>query len=124
MLARPEPAARQIARAAGQADLGLVRAQLSALRPVIVPPMRLDRAVLERWADFDARFGIVRRRPDVDRAFAFEAWRALAGRCAGLARAPEMRQSVPSLPCSARGGKIPFSTARDPPYPPRIGGDP
>jgi hypothetical protein len=36
-----------------------------------VPPMRLDRAVLERWAAFDARFGIVRRRPDVDRAFAF-----------------------------------------------------
>ena len=72
MLARPDPAARQIARAAGQADLGLVRAQLSALRPVIVPPLRLDRAVLERWADFDARFGIVRRRPDVDRAFAFD----------------------------------------------------
>jgi NitT/TauT family transport system substrate-binding protein/putative hydroxymethylpyrimidine transport system substrate-binding protein len=72
VLARPDPAARQIARAAGQADLGLVRAQLSALRPVIVPPLRLDRAVLERWADFDARFGIVRRRPDVDRAFAFD----------------------------------------------------
>jgi putative hydroxymethylpyrimidine transport system substrate-binding protein len=72
VLARPEPAARQIARAAGQADLGLVRAQLRALRPVIVPPMRLDRAVLERWASFDARFGIVRRRPDVDRAFAFD----------------------------------------------------
>jgi putative hydroxymethylpyrimidine transport system substrate-binding protein len=72
VLARPEPAARQIARAAGQADLGLVRAQLRALRPVIVPPMRLDRAVLERWASFDARFGIVRRRPDVDRAFDFD----------------------------------------------------
>jgi hypothetical protein len=37
-----------------------------------VPPMRLDRAVLERWADFDARFRIVRRRPDVARAFAFD----------------------------------------------------
>jgi putative hydroxymethylpyrimidine transport system substrate-binding protein len=71
VLARPDPAARQIARAAGQADLGLVRAQLRALRPAIVPPLRLDRAVLERWAAFDARFGIVRRRPDVDRAFAF-----------------------------------------------------
>jgi len=71
VLARPEPAARQIAAAAGQADLGLVRAQLRALRPAIVPPMRLDRAVLERWATFDARVGIVRRRPDVDRTFAF-----------------------------------------------------
>jgi NitT/TauT family transport system substrate-binding protein/putative hydroxymethylpyrimidine transport system substrate-binding protein len=72
VLADPDPAARQVARAAGQADLGLVRAQLRALRPVVVPPLRLDRAVLERWADFDARFGIVKRRPDVDRAFAFD----------------------------------------------------
>jgi putative hydroxymethylpyrimidine transport system substrate-binding protein len=71
VLAHPEPAARQIAKAAGQADIGLVRAQLRALRPVIVPPMRLDRGVLERWASFDARFGIVRRKPDVDRAFDF-----------------------------------------------------
>jgi NitT/TauT family transport system substrate-binding protein/putative hydroxymethylpyrimidine transport system substrate-binding protein len=72
VVARPEPAARQIAKAAGQADLGLIRAQLAALRAVIVPPMRLDRTVLERWATFDARFGIVRRRPDIDRAFAFD----------------------------------------------------
>jgi putative hydroxymethylpyrimidine transport system substrate-binding protein len=72
VLARPEPAVRQIARASGQADLGLIRAQIGALRSVIVPPMRLDRAVLERWASFDARFGIVRRRPDVARAFAFD----------------------------------------------------
>ncbi|HEX2105217.1 MAG TPA: ABC transporter substrate-binding protein [Solirubrobacteraceae bacterium] len=72
VVARPEPAVRQVARAAGQADLGLVRAQVRALRPVIQPPLRLDRAVLDRWARFDARFGIVRRRPDVDRAFAFD----------------------------------------------------
>jgi NitT/TauT family transport system substrate-binding protein/putative hydroxymethylpyrimidine transport system substrate-binding protein len=61
-----------VARAAGEADVRLVRAQLRALRPVVVPPMRLDRAVLERWADFDERFGIVKRRPDVDTAFAFD----------------------------------------------------
>jgi NitT/TauT family transport system substrate-binding protein/putative hydroxymethylpyrimidine transport system substrate-binding protein len=72
VLARPEPAVRQVAQAAGQADPDLVRAQMRALRPVIVPPMRLDRPVLERWARFDERFGIVRRRPDVDRAFAFD----------------------------------------------------
>jgi putative hydroxymethylpyrimidine transport system substrate-binding protein len=72
VLSRPEPAARQIAKAAGQADLGLIRAQLAALRPAIVPPMRLDRAVLEKWADWDAKFKIVGRRPDVDRAFAFD----------------------------------------------------
>src|SRR3954467_12490156 len=72
VLARPEPAARQIAAAAGQADVGLVREQLRVMRPVVVPPMRLDRAVLEQWADWDARFKIVGRRPDVDRAFAFD----------------------------------------------------
>jgi NitT/TauT family transport system substrate-binding protein/putative hydroxymethylpyrimidine transport system substrate-binding protein len=72
VLARPEPAAEQVARAAGEADVGLVRAQLRALRPVIVPPMRLDRALLERWAAFDERFRIVKRRPDVDAAFAFD----------------------------------------------------
>jgi hypothetical protein len=37
----------------------------------VVPPMRLDRGVLERWAAFDARFGIVRTKPDVDQAFDF-----------------------------------------------------
>jgi len=72
VLARPEPAARQIAAAAGQADLGLIRAQLRALRPAIVPPMRLNRTVLDRWAAFDARFGIVKSRVDVGRAFAFD----------------------------------------------------
>jgi NitT/TauT family transport system substrate-binding protein/putative hydroxymethylpyrimidine transport system substrate-binding protein len=72
VVARPEPAARQIAQAAGNADLDLVRAQIRALRPVIQPPLRLDRAVLERWAAFDARAGIVRRRPDVARTFAFD----------------------------------------------------
>jgi putative hydroxymethylpyrimidine transport system substrate-binding protein len=72
VIARPGPAAAQIATAAGQADRRLVRAQIRALRPVLEPPLRLDRDVLERWADFDARFGIVRRRPDVDRAFAFD----------------------------------------------------
>jgi putative hydroxymethylpyrimidine transport system substrate-binding protein len=72
VVARPEPAARQIAQAAGNADIDLVRAQIRALRPVIQPPLRLDRAVLERWAAFDARAGIVRRRPDVARTFAFD----------------------------------------------------
>jgi NitT/TauT family transport system substrate-binding protein/putative hydroxymethylpyrimidine transport system substrate-binding protein len=72
VLARPEPAARQVARAAGEADIDLVRAQLRALRRVVLPPMRLDRPVLERWADFDERLGIVKRRPDVDAAFAFD----------------------------------------------------
>lgn len=65
----PNAAAREIARASGGTDLALTRAQLAALRPVVSPPLRLDRAVLEEWADFDARIGIVERRPDVRRAF-------------------------------------------------------
>ena len=71
VLRDPEPAVRQVA-AAGDADPGLVRAQLDAVAPALSPPLRLDRAELERWADFDVRFGILSRRPDVDRAFDFE----------------------------------------------------
>ena len=70
-LADPDAAARQIAKASGGEDLSLVRAQLDALRPVVTPPLRLDRAVLEKWADFDARIGIVKERPDVGRTFDF-----------------------------------------------------
>ena len=36
------------------------------------PGLRLDRDVLERWADFDAEIGIVDQRPDVARAFDFD----------------------------------------------------
>jgi putative hydroxymethylpyrimidine transport system substrate-binding protein len=70
-LADPEAAARQIARAADTRDVGLIRAQLHAVSPVFAPGLRLDRDVLEQWADFDARVGIVGRRPDVNRAFDF-----------------------------------------------------
>jgi NitT/TauT family transport system substrate-binding protein/putative hydroxymethylpyrimidine transport system substrate-binding protein len=40
--------------------------------PVFADGLRLDRAVLERWADFDAEIGLVKERPDVARAFDFE----------------------------------------------------
>lgn len=70
VLEDPEAAVREIARAGG-ADLDLTRAQLEAVRPVLEPPLQLDREVLEQWAEFDARFGILERRPDVDEAFAF-----------------------------------------------------
>jgi putative hydroxymethylpyrimidine transport system substrate-binding protein len=71
VLADPEPAIREIARAGG-ADEDLVRAQLEAVSPALRPPLELNRAVLERWADFDVRFGVLKRRPDVQRAFAFD----------------------------------------------------
>lgn len=71
VLADPEPAVRQIARAGG-AEEALVRAELKAVRPALSPPLRLDRKALERWASWDERFGILERRPDVDRTFAFD----------------------------------------------------
>lgn len=67
-LSRPEESVRDIVRASG-ADESLVRAQLEAVSPALRPPLRLDRAELIRWARFDARFGILRRAPDVARAF-------------------------------------------------------
>jgi putative hydroxymethylpyrimidine transport system substrate-binding protein len=69
--ADPARAAGTIARAAETRDLGLVRAQLRAVTPVFAPGLRLDREVIERWADFDAEIGIVEQRPDVDQAFEF-----------------------------------------------------
>ena len=45
-------------------------ASTSMRSTALEPPVRLDRAVLERWAVFDERFGILERRPDVDEAFA------------------------------------------------------
>jgi NitT/TauT family transport system substrate-binding protein/putative hydroxymethylpyrimidine transport system substrate-binding protein len=67
----PDAAARQIARAAETRDVDLIRAQLRAVAPVFARGLRLDRAVVDRWADFDARIGIVDDRPDVRRAFDF-----------------------------------------------------
>ena len=58
----------RLVRASG-ADEALMRAQLDAVAPALLPPMRLDRAALEGWAEFDARFGILPRRPDVDETF-------------------------------------------------------
>lgn len=67
-----EPAAvRQIAEEAGTPDTGLIADQLRAVRGAFAPDLGLDRAVLEEWASFDARIGIVERRPDVSRAFDF-----------------------------------------------------
>jgi NitT/TauT family transport system substrate-binding protein/putative hydroxymethylpyrimidine transport system substrate-binding protein len=69
--AHPDAAARQVARAAGGADVGLVRAQLDAVRPVVDPSLRLDRARVDAWADFATRIGILHRRPDVAQTFDF-----------------------------------------------------
>jgi NitT/TauT family transport system substrate-binding protein/putative hydroxymethylpyrimidine transport system substrate-binding protein len=64
----PEAAIRQMAKVSG-ADRPLVAAQLKVVEPLFDPPMRMDRDVLERWADWDARFGILSRRPDTAQLF-------------------------------------------------------
>jgi putative hydroxymethylpyrimidine transport system substrate-binding protein len=69
--ARPGEAVKVIAKAAETDDTALVRAQLDAVLPIFADGLRLDRAVLEQWAGFDARIGLVKERPDVDRAFDF-----------------------------------------------------
>jgi putative hydroxymethylpyrimidine transport system substrate-binding protein len=68
---RDRPASvREIARVSG-APGPLVRAQLDAVAPALRPPLRLDRRALEAWAAFDQRFGILERRPDIERSFDF-----------------------------------------------------
>ena len=67
----PDAAVAQIAHEAQTDDTGLIGAQLRAVRPIFATDLRLDRRVLKQWATFDARLGIVKRRPDVARAFDF-----------------------------------------------------
>jgi putative hydroxymethylpyrimidine transport system substrate-binding protein len=67
----PQLAIDEVAKAA-EADRELIAAQLHALRPVRNPSLRFDRGELDAWARFAARFGILKREPDVGRTFAFE----------------------------------------------------
>jgi putative hydroxymethylpyrimidine transport system substrate-binding protein len=67
-LADRQATVERLVEASG-ADEALVRAQFEAVAPALVPPIRLDRRALEGWARFDARFGILKRAPDVSRAF-------------------------------------------------------
>jgi NitT/TauT family transport system substrate-binding protein/putative hydroxymethylpyrimidine transport system substrate-binding protein len=52
-----------------QSNPGLVAAEMDAIRPALSPPVVLDRAQLDAWAKWDARFGILKAPPDVSRAF-------------------------------------------------------
>lgn len=70
-LGDPAAAAQDIAHASDTKDLGLVRAQLAAVRPILDPRLRLNRSVLEQWAAFGARIGLLSGRPDVASAFDF-----------------------------------------------------
>ena len=48
-----------------QSNPGLVAAEMDAIRPALSPPVTLDRAQLEAWAKWDARFGILKAPPDI-----------------------------------------------------------
>ena len=61
--ADPDEAVRRIAKAAGTTDAALVREQLDAVLPLFVDGLKLDRDVLEQWADFDVEIGLVKERP-------------------------------------------------------------
>jgi putative hydroxymethylpyrimidine transport system substrate-binding protein len=65
-----EATIERLVRVSG-ADEPLVRAQFAAVAPALRPPVRLDRDALQGWAEFDARFGILREAPDVERTFRF-----------------------------------------------------
>jgi putative hydroxymethylpyrimidine transport system substrate-binding protein len=67
----PDAAVDEVARAAS-ADRELIAAQLDAIRPVLNPTLAFDRPQLEAWARFAARFGILKRPPDVAKTFAFD----------------------------------------------------
>ena len=54
---------------ASGADEPLVRAQLAAVSRALLPPVSLDRRVLDGWAAFEKQFGITKEEPDVDQTF-------------------------------------------------------
>lgn len=64
----PGAAIAQIATES-RADRPLVAAQMRAVDPLFDPPMRLDPALLRRWAKWDTRFGILPKQPDTSKLF-------------------------------------------------------
>lgn len=69
----PDASAADLERLVPGLDPNLIRADLAALRPALAGPNgrpgELDGALLKSWAQWEARFGIVSRPPDVAQAF-------------------------------------------------------
>jgi ABC-type nitrate/sulfonate/bicarbonate transport system substrate-binding protein len=69
----PERSAAELERLVPGLDPGLVTQQLKVLLPAFRAPDgqvgEFDSATLRRWAAWEARFGIVRRPPDVQATF-------------------------------------------------------
>jgi ABC-type nitrate/sulfonate/bicarbonate transport system substrate-binding protein len=72
-VSNPAASAADLERLVPGLDPNLIRADLVALRPAFVGPSgrpgELDGAVLRSWAQWEARFGIVSRPPNVAQAF-------------------------------------------------------
>ncbi|MDX6697063.1 MAG: putative hydroxymethylpyrimidine transport system substrate-binding protein [Solirubrobacteraceae bacterium] len=66
---RPAGTVKHLVAANRGLDARLMRAELDALRPALSPVGRLSRGTLAAWAAWDVRFGILKRAPNVDRAF-------------------------------------------------------
>jgi len=67
-LANRPAAVREVA-AASDSDPELVAAQLNAVAPAHRPPLTLDPTTLRAWANFDTRFRILKKRPNVSKLF-------------------------------------------------------
>ena len=67
----PEGAREELLAAVPALQPAAAAAQLRALRGAFGPPLALKRPVLEEWAGWEARYGIVDRPPDIDAAFDF-----------------------------------------------------
>src|SRR3954453_11935193 len=67
----PDAAVTKIAKAGETDDTALVRRQLDAVLPLFADDLKAPRAVLDAWAGFDARIGLVKTRPDVAETFDF-----------------------------------------------------
>jgi putative hydroxymethylpyrimidine transport system substrate-binding protein len=70
----PSAAATDLERQVPSLNPKLVAADLAALRPAFLGPHgrpgELDPSVLRAWSAWEVRFGLVRRRPDANQAFA------------------------------------------------------
>jgi NitT/TauT family transport system substrate-binding protein/putative hydroxymethylpyrimidine transport system substrate-binding protein len=68
---QPDQAVAKIAKAAETTDTGLIRAQLDAVSPLFPGDLKVDRGLLDQWANFEARIGLVKQKPDVGATFDF-----------------------------------------------------
>jgi NitT/TauT family transport system substrate-binding protein/putative hydroxymethylpyrimidine transport system substrate-binding protein len=68
---RPDEAVAKIAKAAETDDTGLIRAQLDAVSPLFPGDLKVERSLLDQWATFEARIGLVKQKPDVSATFDF-----------------------------------------------------